>query len=54
MDTVYLGAYQREVFNRIGNFDEELVRNQDDEFNFHRFQIESEIVQFCSKIYNRI
>jgi glycosyltransferase involved in cell wall biosynthesis len=32
-DTVYLGAYRREVFDRIGVFDEELVRNQDDEFN---------------------
>ncbi len=34
VDTVYLGAYRREVFDRIGLFDEELVRNQDDEFNF--------------------
>jgi GT2 family glycosyltransferase len=34
VDTVYLGAYRREVFERIGGFDEELVRNQDDEFNF--------------------
>ncbi|MDD5070148.1 MAG: glycosyltransferase family 2 protein [Candidatus Omnitrophica bacterium] len=34
VDTVYLGAYPRDVFNRIGFFDEELMRNQDDEFNF--------------------
>ena len=34
VDTVAFGAYQRGVFERIGNFDEELVRNQDDEFNF--------------------
>jgi len=34
VDTVYLGAYRREVFDRIGLFDEELVRNQDDEFNY--------------------
>ena len=34
MDTVYLGCWHREVFERIGLFDEELVRNQDDEFNF--------------------
>ncbi len=33
VDTVYLGAYRREVFDRLGLFDEELVRNQDDEFN---------------------
>jgi glycosyltransferase involved in cell wall biosynthesis len=37
-DTVYLGAYRREVFERIGGFDEELVRNQDDEFNFRLTQ----------------
>ena len=34
VDSVYLGAYRRDVFARIGNFDEELVRNQDDELNF--------------------
>jgi succinoglycan biosynthesis protein ExoA len=33
-DTVYLGAYPKVVFKRIDYFDEELVRNQDDEFNF--------------------
>jgi succinoglycan biosynthesis protein ExoA len=31
-DLVYLGCWPREVFERIGFFDEELVRNQDDEF----------------------
>ena len=34
VDTVYLGAWPRAVFARIGLFDEELVRNQDDEFNY--------------------
>jgi glycosyltransferase involved in cell wall biosynthesis len=34
VDTVYMGAWRREVFERIGLFDEELVRNQDDEFNY--------------------
>ncbi|MFA7407281.1 MAG: glycosyltransferase family 2 protein [Anaerolineaceae bacterium] len=34
VDTVYLGAWRREVFTKIGLFDEELVRNQDDEFNY--------------------
>jgi GT2 family glycosyltransferase len=38
VDTVYLGAYRREVFERVGGFDEELVRNQDDEFNFRLSQ----------------
>jgi succinoglycan biosynthesis protein ExoA len=31
LDTVYLGCWPREIFARIGLFDEELVRNQDDE-----------------------
>jgi succinoglycan biosynthesis protein ExoA len=34
VDTVYMGAWPRSVFERIGLFDEEMVRNQDDEFNF--------------------
>jgi glycosyltransferase involved in cell wall biosynthesis len=38
VDTVAFGAYRREVFDRIGGFDEELVRNQDDEFNFRLTQ----------------
>ena len=38
VDTVYLGAYRREVFEYLGNFDEDLVRNQDDEFNFRLVQ----------------
>ena len=38
VDTVPFGAYRREVFDRIGGFDEELVRNQDDEFNFRLTQ----------------
>lgn len=34
VDTVYMGMYPRTVFERIGLFDEELVRNQDDELNY--------------------
>jgi len=34
VDTVAFGAYKREVFDKIGFFDEELIRNQDDEFNY--------------------
>lgn len=34
VDTVYMGAWPREVFAKIGFFDEELVRDQDDEFNY--------------------
>lgn len=33
-DTVAFGVYRRDVFDKVGVFDEELVRNQDDEFNF--------------------
>jgi glycosyltransferase involved in cell wall biosynthesis len=33
VDTVPFGAFPAEVFERIGLFDETLVRNQDDEFN---------------------
>lgn len=35
VDTVPFGCFRRDVFERIGGFDEELARNQDDEFN-HR------------------
>jgi len=33
VDTVYLGAWPRATFERFGGFDEQLVRNQDDEHN---------------------
>ncbi len=33
VDTVPFGCYRREVFDKIGMFDEDLIRNQDDEFN---------------------
>jgi len=33
VDTVPFGAYRKEVFDKIGLFDEELIRNQDDELN---------------------
>ena len=33
VDTVTFGCYKRTVFDRIGLFDETLIRNQDDEFN---------------------
>jgi len=34
VDTVYLGCWRRANLERLGGFDEELVRNQDDELNF--------------------
>lgn len=33
VDTVYLGSWPRQTFERFGGFDEQLVRNQDDEHN---------------------
>jgi len=38
VDTVYMGAWPRQVFKKIGVFDEELVRDQDDEFNYRLLQ----------------
>lgn len=34
VDTVAFGAYRREVFDKVGRFNPELTRNQDDEYNF--------------------
>ena len=34
VDTIYMGCWRRETFDRVGGFDEELIRNQDDEFNY--------------------
>ncbi len=34
VDTVAFGAYRKKVHFEIGEFDEDLVRNQDDEYNF--------------------
>jgi len=33
VDSVFLGCWRKEVFDAVGDFDEELIRNQDDEFN---------------------
>lgn len=37
-DTVFLGAYKRSVFDRLGGFDIEMACNEDDEFNFRLVQ----------------
>lgn len=44
VDTLAFGAYRRDVFDRIGDFDEELVRNQDDEFNYRLIQAGGKIL----------
>lgn len=33
-DSVYMGAWPKKIFTEIGLFDEEMVRDQDDEFNY--------------------
>ena len=38
VDTLAFGAYNRHVFEKIGGYDIELVRNQDDEFNYRMNQ----------------
>ncbi|HEY7543362.1 MAG TPA: glycosyltransferase family 2 protein, partial [Blastocatellia bacterium] len=56
VDTVYMGAWPRSVFERVGLFDEEQVRNQDDEFNYRLLSHGGKILltpQIKSKYYNR-
>lgn len=48
VDTLAFGAYRREVFNTIGDFDIELVRNQDDEFNYRLRKAGGRIVMISS------
>jgi len=38
VDTLAFGAYKRDAFLRNGGYDEELIRNQDEEFNFRLIQ----------------
>jgi hypothetical protein len=45
VDTVTYGCWPREVFDRIGLFDEELGRNEDDEFNFRLMRAGGKIWQ---------
>lgn len=44
VDTVPFGCFRRSIFDKVGFFDEELIRNQDDEFN-------ARIIQNGGKIY---
>jgi hypothetical protein len=47
-----MGAWPRQVFERIGLFDEEQVRNQDDEFNYRLLDQGGRIL-LCPKIKSR-
>ncbi|HET9985613.1 MAG TPA: glycosyltransferase family 2 protein [Longimicrobiales bacterium] len=56
VDTVPFGCYRRDVFERIGLFDEELVRNQDDELNLRLLRRGGRILlvpQIASRYYAR-
>lgn len=56
VDTVYMGAWPKSVFEKVGLFDEELVRNQDDEFNYRLRKMGGKILlspEIKSKYYNR-
>jgi succinoglycan biosynthesis protein ExoA len=44
-DTVYLGAFRRSVFDRMGGYDERFLRNQDYELN-HRIRLAGGLVWF--------
>jgi GT2 family glycosyltransferase len=51
-----MGAWRRDVFDRIGTFDEELVRNQDDEFNYRLRELGGRILlsdKIRSQYHNR-
>jgi glycosyltransferase involved in cell wall biosynthesis len=56
VDTVPFGCYRRKVFDRIGLFDEELIRNQDDELNLRLIKQGGKILlvpQIISNYYAR-
>jgi len=56
VDTVYMGAWPRATFDRNGTFDEELIRNQDDEFNYRLLNWGGKILlsnRIRSTYYNR-
>ncbi|MFC1878367.1 glycosyltransferase family 2 protein [Chloroflexota bacterium] len=55
-DSVPFPAYTRSVFNRAGLYDEELIRNQDDEYNYRLRKLGSKILLAAdvhSKYYSR-
>lgn len=43
-DTVAFPGYTRKVIDKVGQFDEELVRNQDDEYNFRIRELGGQIL----------
>ena len=56
VDAVYLGTYRREVFDRVGLFEEEWRCDEDDEFNYRLRKAGGRIYftpQIKSRYYNR-
>ena len=55
-DSVFMGFCRREIYEKIGKFDEELVRNQDDEFSYRLRKAGGKIIcnpQIKSYYYSR-
>ena len=56
VDTVAFPAYTRAIFERVGYYDEELVRNQDDEYNYRLRKLGGRLVlalDMPAKYYSR-
>ncbi len=56
VDTLAFGAYRREAIERCGRFDEELVRNQDEEYNYRLRSLGGKLLlsdQVQSRYYSR-
>jgi glycosyltransferase involved in cell wall biosynthesis len=56
VDTIAFPAYTRAAIERVGYFDEELVRNQDDEYNFRLRKLGGRLLlspDICSRYYSR-
>jgi glycosyltransferase involved in cell wall biosynthesis len=57
VDTVAFGAYQREIIDLAGLLDEELIRGQDDEYNYRLRKMGAKILQvpdIYARYYSRI
>lgn len=52
VDTVPFGCYKRDVFDKIGFYDEDLIRNQDDEFNARLIQNGGKIILLPDLVVN--
>lgn len=56
-DSVFMGFCHRKVYQEIGGFDEEMIRNQDDEFSYRLLKAGGRIVcnpAIVSHYYNRV